>query len=60
MKVLLSLPPIVIVTSSVSVPNAASWGAMPQYCRSKKSPVCAAPHVTSVSRAPVRRAMTCG
>jgi hypothetical protein len=60
MNVLLSLPPIVIVTSCVPFRSASSWGATPGYWLCLKSLVSAAPQVTSVSRAPVLAAMTCG
>ena len=60
MKTPPSLPPIVIVTSWVSLLRASSCGGTPKYCDSKKSPVSAAPQVTSRSRAPVARAISCG
>ena len=60
MKTPLSLPPIVIVTSWVSLFTASSCGATPGYCEVKKWPVSAAPQVTSVSCAPVLPAITCG
>jgi hypothetical protein len=56
----LSLPPMVMVTSSVSAVTASSWGGTPSYCGEKKSPVSAPPQVTSVSCAPVAPATTCG
>jgi hypothetical protein len=59
-KTPLSLPPIVMVTSWVVRRSAASWGGTPSYWGSKKSPVSAAPQVTSVSRAPTAAARTCG
>ena len=60
MKTLLSLPPMVIVTSWVSVLRASSCGATPGYWDVKKWLVSAAPQVTSVSCAPVPAAITCG
>jgi len=55
----LSLPPIVMVTSSVSALSASSCGGTPPYCEREKCVVSAAPQVTSVSAAPVAAAMTC-
>jgi hypothetical protein len=43
MKTPLSLPPMVMVTSSVSSPSASRCGATPGYCDAVKSPVSAAP-----------------
>lgn len=60
MKVLLSLPPMVSVTRSVSASTASSCGETPGYCDSVKCLVWAPPQVTSVSRAPVRLATTFG
>ena len=60
MKTLLSLPPMVMVTSWVFVLTASSCGATPEYWAVKKSLVSAAPQVTSVSCAPVLPAITCG
>ncbi|CAM5287448.1 hypothetical protein SALBM217S_06682 [Streptomyces griseoloalbus] len=60
MKVPLSLPPIVSVTRSVSAPSAFTCGGTPRYCDEVKSLVSAAPQVTSLRRAPVRSAITCG
>ena len=59
-NVLLSLPPMVMVTSRVRLPTASSCGATPGYWLPKRSLVSAAPQVTSVSRAPVSLAMTWG
>jgi hypothetical protein len=60
MKTALSLPPMVMVTSSVSGASASSCGGTPGNCEVKRSPVWAAPQVTSVSCAPVAAATTCG
>ena len=60
MKTPLSFPPMVMVTTWESCFTASSCGATPWYCELKKWLVSAAPQVTSVSRAPVLRAITCG
>jgi hypothetical protein len=60
MNTLLSLPPMVIVTRSVSAPTASTCGGTPGYWAVVKCLVSAAPQVTSTSRAPVSAASTCG
>lgn len=60
MNVLLSLPPMVSVTRSVSLFNASNCGAALGYCAVVKSLVWAPPQVTSVSCVPREAARRCG